>query len=177
MWRWDFQYTGKRGQIKRVFLFFYLKLYKLKFMKDKNLWHVIFFGRNIIRFTSWFFTTDVILTSVYSSLVESGYVLKHSSLKSRKDFLRLYPFNLKRRLLIQISFITNLWTYPELVDDSLSRFFELYSDLYDVSVMISLHHVTGLPGVSAHLTQLIIRDETSALIVIFVTRSDVALPE
>ena len=54
---------------------------------------------------------------------------------------------------------------------------ELHSDLHDVPLLIPPDHVSGLPGVSAHVTRVILRHVTSALVVILVTGGDEALPE
>ncbi len=72
---------------------------------------------------------------------------------------------------------THLRTYPELTDGLIVAVSKLHSDLHDVPLLISPDHVSGLPGVSAHVTRVILRHVTSALIIILVTGSNETLPE
>ena len=125
------------------------------------------------RLTSWFrmFSTELMLKSDSPSLVNRGLLSKHSSSGSDPNIRRFLTS------FVVIILITAFGTYPELIDCLISSVCELHSDLHDVPLPISPDHVSGLPGVSAHVTSVILCHETSALVIILVTGSYEALSE
>ena len=127
----------------------------------------------MIKLTSWLimFSTELMFKYVSPSLVNRGWLSKHSS--SGSDPIRLLFTSFLGILIL----ITALGTYPELVDCLISSVCELDSDLHDLPLLITPDHVSGLPGVSAHVTSVSICHETSALVIIIVTRCYEAFPE
>ena len=125
----------------------------------------------MISFTSWLSSTELMFNSASPWLVRSGWVSKHSSSGSDQIHMTI------RQVFLSLSSFTLLRTYPELTDGLIVAVCELHSDLHDVPVLIAPDHASGLPGVSADVTRVIIRHVTSALIIILATGGNEALPE